>query len=323
MSLIYGPSTELIQLNRKWKRSQDSDGFKIDMRNGKWLRQAELDDEEIKDNAKDVKLFATDTADTLYIQPLKDLDVDNDQIVSLSFALKRAIENIFQVEENEVNVIPMGNEEAPNIMIYESSEGSLGILSQLVRQPRLIKRIFKEAYEILNFDSESLEERSPTKPIATYDDLLSYYNQPYHDQLDRYSIKETLEKLMDCEVEDSHGNKDRETHYQYLLDNYDENSQMEERLIKYLYKNGYALPDKTQRNLKNLYISVDFIYETQSGPVLIFCDGSVHDTDEIKAEDNRKREWLTEKGYDYVIWHYKEPIEDLIKRRKDIFRKIY
>ena len=43
LNIIYGPSTELIQLNRKWKRSKESNGFNIDNRSGKWLKQSDLE----------------------------------------------------------------------------------------------------------------------------------------------------------------------------------------------------------------------------------------------------------------------------------------
>jgi very-short-patch-repair endonuclease len=42
--------------------------------------------------------------------------------------------------------------------------------------------------------------------------------------------------------------------------------------------------------------------------ILIFCDGSVHDEEDQKKEDNHKRGLLKEAGYDIVVWHYSENI---------------
>ena len=56
--------------------------------------------------------------------------------------------------------------------------------------------------------------------------------------------------------------------------------------------------------------------------ILIFCDGSVHDEEDQKKEDNHKRGLLKEAGYDIVVWHYSENIEYLIIRKKEIFRKV-
>ena len=216
----------------------------------------------------------------------------------------------------------MGNLESPNIMLYESAEGSLGILSQLVESPSKMKELFKEAYTILHFDPVTREDTRPDLPKATYDDLLSYYNQRHHDLLDRHAVKATLERLMDCGITPVKGSKDREEQYKYLLENYDKNSATELKLIRYLYKNNYALPDKAQVNVKECYVNADFVYNTANGPVLVFCDGSVHDTENVAMEDDAKRQCLRDHGYDVIEWHYSEPLEELVERRKDVFRKL-
>lgn len=322
LRVIYGPSTELIQLNRKWKRAKESNGFNIDNRSGRWLKQAELEKQEIKENAKEVMLFARNRADSLYLQPMKELGIDTDQIVTLSYALKRAIERLFQTEESEIGVWIMGNKETPNIMIYEASEGSLGILSQLIETPALFRQIFEEAYRVLHFDPETRLDTRPDLPKANYEDILSYFNQKHHDVLDRFSVKEALEKLMDCTVEKSGKHGDRQEQYKYLLENYDRNSSTELPLIKHLYEQGFALPDKAQVNMPEFYISADFVYNSVNGPVLIFCDGGVHDNLELKKQDEHKRQLLRDAGYDVVEWHYSESLDSLIQRRKDVFRKI-
>ena len=322
LNLIYGPSTELIQLNRQWKRSVD-EGFNIDKRSGRWLRLKELEDQKTRENAANVMIFARDSADTLYMQPVKDLGIESSQIISLAYALKLGIEHLFQTEENEIGVWVMGNPEEPNIMLYEAAEGSLGILSQLIENEVKMKELFLAAYRAMHFDPDTKEDTKPELPKATYDDLLSYYNQKYHDVLDRFSIKEALEKLIDSVVErKQQGNNDREAQYQYLLDNYDKNSSTELKLIQYLYKNGYALPDKAQVNMKDHYISADFVYNSNAGPVILFCDGSVHDLSGVKEDDKHKRGLLRDSGYDIIEWHYSTPVEELIKSRKDVFRKI-
>lgn len=321
LNLIFGPSTELIQLNKKWRRSVD-EGFAIDKRNGKWLRQRDLENETVNDNSRNVMLFARDWADTLYIQPVKDLEVDANQVISISYALKRGIEKLFQVEENEIGVWVMGDQEHPNIMIYEASEGSLGILSQLIESPIKMKELFKATYQAIHFDPATKEDLRPDLPKASYEDLLSYYNQTQHDLLDRFAIKLPLERLLECEVEKIRDSKDRKQQYEYLLSAYDTNSATELKLIEHLYSEGLALPDKAQVNLEDYYISVDFVYNSPSGPVLVFCDGSVHDEAHIQAEDAHKRGLLRDAGYDLIEWHHTETLTDLLNRRSDIFYKV-
>jgi hypothetical protein len=48
----------------------------------------------------------------------------------------------------------------------------------------------------------------------------------------------------------------------------------------------------------------------------------VHDRLIQKKEDEHKRQKLRDAGYDVIEWHYMEKPEDLVKRRKDVFRKI-
>lgn len=323
LNLIYDQSTELIQLNKKARRSE-REGFAIDKSNGKWLAQKDLERPEILEQKKDVKIFTRDTADTLYIQPLSNLGLKSEQTISLSFALKRGVEKLFQVEENEIGVRVMGKKDNPNILLYEAAEGSLGILSQLILEPYKLKELFVESYKCMHYDPETrLEtEFGKTLPRASYSDLLSYYNQRQHDILDRHSIKETLEHLMDCDLSLLQKGNNRDEHYHFLLGAYDKSSGTELPLIKYLYNNKLALPDKAQVFLEDFYISVDYVYNTVNGPVLIFCDGAVHDSEQMKKGDKHKRDLLREKGYDVIEWHYLEKVEELVNRRKDIFRKV-
>ncbi|PSL02231.1 DEAD/DEAH box helicase [Cecembia rubra] len=332
MNLIFCPATRLIQVNKKWRSSKGDDaGFIIGKVSGKWLKQAEKDNQDREnDPAMTVHLYTTDTADSLYLQPVKALELDEDGVVSLTYALKRAIEQVFQIEESEVGVWFMGPEESRNILIYESAEGSLGILSQLVKNPDRLRDVFEEAYRLMHFDPLTQEDLSPDKPKASYDDLLSYYNQRYHDKLDRFKIKKALELLMICDVDitasGNSGHSDRFSHYQELLKNYDENSVMEKKLIDYCYNQGLVLPDRTQVNLSKMvgfYVSADFVFlnEDKSIKAVIFCDGSVHDKKEVREDDSHKRGILRANGMDVIEWYYKESIEELVNRRKDIFRK--
>ena len=234
LNIIFCKATQLIQVNKKWRRSKDEDeaGFKIGRTSGKWLRKSELDDvEREKDPSLTVHLITTDTADSLYIQPVETLALTDEGVISLTFALKRAIERVFQIEESEVNVWFMGPEDSRNILIYEAAEGSLGILSQLINDTSRLREVFTEAYKVIQYDPVSKQDTAPDKPRASYDDLLSYYNQRYHEKLDRHSIKGALELLMICDSDNtaalSNGFSSRDKHYQYLLESYDQNSEME------------------------------------------------------------------------------------------------
>lgn len=323
LQVIYDQAARLIQINKRWKISKNKDdGFAIGKKSGRWKRAKELEKPDPEDPVMNVRLYTTDTADILYIQPIKELELDKEGVVSLSFALKRALERKFQIEEGEIGVWIMGKGEEKNILVYEASEGSLGILSQLIASPADLTHLFLEAYTAMHFNPETHTDCRPELPKASYDDLLSYYNQRYHEQLDRFAIKDALERLMDCTIDPQQGGKSLDEQYQYLFDNYDLNSSTEKPFIEYLYKNGIALPDKAQFNVPKCYVSADFVYKTAIGFTLVFCDGSVHDRQSIKEDDLRKRQTCRDAGYDVIEWHYRESLELLIERRKDIFRKI-
>ena len=47
---------------------------------------------------------------------------------SMQYALEKAIEKIYNIEPVEIDARLMGSEEFKNIMLYESDEGSIGVL---------------------------------------------------------------------------------------------------------------------------------------------------------------------------------------------------
>ncbi len=332
LNLTFCQACRLIQVNKKWIRSKEEEnGFVIGKTSGKWLRQVELENpEREKDPAVTVRLYTTDTADSLYLQPVEALELGDEGVISLTWALKRAICRVFQVEESEIEVWFMGPEGERNILIFESAQGSLGILSQMAEDTGRLKEVFREAYRVIHYDPEIKEDTAPNKPKASYDDLLSYYNQRYHDKLDRHSIKAALELLMICEADNTSSASsrfsDRDAHYNWLLNNLDSSSDLERRLINYLYNNRIRMPDDAQVNLSTsagYYVSGDFIYmDGDKIGAIVFCDGSVHDETGVQEDDRHKRQLLRDAGYDVIEWHYTEAPESLVNRRKDIFRKL-
>lgn len=322
LQVIYDQSATLLQINNKWKITKD-DSFPIGTISGRWKSRIEAEQSNPDEPIAGVRIYTTTTSDILYIQPVKELQLKEEGVCTLAYALKRAIEKVCQVEESEIGVWIMGKNESKNILLYESSEGSLGILKDLLNNAAQLQAIFKEAYNLLGFDPETLIDTRPDTPKASYDDLLSYYNQQYHEKLDRFSVKEALEKLMRCNIDNQQGGRTLEEQYNYLLRTYDLNSSTEKPLIEYLYRNGLKLPDKAQMNIQNLYVNADFVYKISDNQfALIFCDGSVHDQYEIKKEDQMKRQNCRDAGYEVVEWHYTEPIEEFVKRNKHIFKVV-
>jgi hypothetical protein len=209
----------------------------------------------------------------------------------------------------------MGDEAAPNIFLYEASEGSLGILSQFIENKDIFKNVISEAIKVCRYDDESYKDE------ASYNDLLSYYNQRYHDVINRFEIKDALEKLNICDVEiiTNVFFNDYEEQYQQLRKGVDPNSDTELPFLDYLYNNGLRLPDSAQKTVDGIYCQPDFFYEPD---VWVFCDGIHHDKPEIKKRDKEQRDAILNRGDQVFVYYYKDNLAEIIQKRPDIFKKV-
>jgi superfamily II DNA/RNA helicase len=320
LHIHYLPTCRIFKLNLKWRASREN-GFTINLNTGFWQSKKQKEEKGEVDEIKDVKLFTSDTANALYIQPIKSLGLGNGSngVITIMFAIKRAIENYFQVESNEIGATIMGEEDAPNILIYESAEGSLGVLSQIMDNPSLYKAIMTEAYKVC-FYKNDVEEQGEVLP-ATYDDLLSYYNQFYHQQIDRNLVRDALRNLRESTVEilTSKSFSSYDEQYQFMQASRDPSSSTEDKFLKFLYEGGLKLPDEAQPKVEAMYVRPDFYYKPN---VFIFCDGTPHDDPEIKNDDIAKRSALKNAGYQVLSWYYKEALDEFIAKRPDIFKNV-
>jgi hypothetical protein len=135
-------------------------------------------------------------------------------MATLQAALKRGITQVFQIEESELVVEPLPDSKCrKSILFYEAAEGGAGVLSRLAQSPDQIAVIARQALEILHFDTSklsvpftvadlvSVEHRTPTGEriceAGCYQCLLSYYNQPDHEHINRRdpAVQELLVQL--------------------------------------------------------------------------------------------------------------------------------
>lgn len=320
LHIHYLPTCRIFKLNLKWRASREY-GFTINLNTGYWQSKKQKEEKSEADEIKDVKLFTSDTANALYIQPIKSLGLGggSNGVITLMFAIKRAIENYFQVESIEIGATIMGDEDAPNILIYEAAEGSLGVLSQIMDNPSLYKAIMTEAYKVCFFKND-VEEEGEVIP-ATYDDLLSYYNQFYHQQIDRNLIRDALSNLKESAVEvianKSFSSYDEQ--YHFMQASRDPNSSTEDKFLKFLFEKGIKLPDEAQPKVDEMFVRPDFFYKPN---VFIFCDGTPHDNPDIKKDDFEKRVALKNAGYQILSWYYKDSLDDFIAKRPDVFKTV-
>ena len=314
LNLRFIPAARLVNVNTRWRKTK-TEGFPMGMTSGNWRAGMPDPDPDAREEYRLVKLWTSNVADALYIEPVQALGLNSDGVVTLQHALKRAVETVFQVEPREIGVNTMGDPECPNILLYEAAEGSLGILSQFVEDVGTFRKVVETAQEICRFDDEKY--LAP----ASYDDLLSYFNQRDHQRIDRHLIQDALEKLKvaDVEIQASPQFKDYEAQYQHMVEHLDPNSSTERTFIDYLYKHGLRLPDAAQKRVPGIYCQPDFYYEPR---VWVFCDGTPHDQPMVREMDDEQRQLIIARGDEVWVWHYKEDLGAKVAERPDIFRKV-
>jgi hypothetical protein len=179
----------------------------------------------------------------------------------------------------------------------------------------VVAKVVAAAIEILRYDDADY-----TAP-ASYDDLLSYYNQRDHEKLDRFLIREALERLQSCQIEIA-GSRSGETYeqqYKRLCATLDPASTLERTFVDFLHDRSLRLPDSAQKQVPQLYCQPDFHYEPDTW---IFIDGTPHDRAQVRDRDTEIRQRMRALGHDVLSYHYRDGLDAFIAARPDIFRKV-
>lgn len=214
LALQYANSAEISRLNRGLKRRRDQTvfGFNIDPRTGYWAKSEEEDaDVDVPpDMARPVRIvpIVRDRKNALLLRFKKPEDFAPSTITTIQHALLRGIEVVYQLEEGEILGEPLpARDNRRAILAYEAAEGGAGVLSRLVDSPEAISEIARTALGLMHFDNIDAAISSGDADLLTekpeeacvrgcYRCLLSYFNQPDHEQIDR-SSKEVAKLLID------------------------------------------------------------------------------------------------------------------------------
>jgi Lhr-like helicase len=196
--LAYAPGATITRLNKGLRRRKDRTqlGFKMDPISGYWAKNA--DEDEDADPTVSPRQWIVpsvqDRKNALLLQPYGG-ELTETAITTVQHALVRGIESVFQLEEGEILVEPMPNRDArTGFLFYEATEGGAGVLTQLVTNPDRLAEVAREALSILHFNVSAglpdspgqLKDTPDTSCVAAcYRCLMSYYNQPDHELLDR------------------------------------------------------------------------------------------------------------------------------------------
>lgn len=313
LRLTYGDAATLWRINLGWRRRKvkESYGFILDTERGYWAanKQAldEDEDDPLSPTSQKVIPFVEDRRNCLLIEPAQPLELE--VMASLQPALKSAIQVLYQLEDNELaaEALPDANNRRL-ILLYESAEGGAGVLRQLLDNPQAVAALAHEALRLCHFDPASGADlrRAPRDAedceAACYNCLMSYYNQPDHELLDRQLIREMLLQLAGSTTSASPVALARSEHLANLKAL--SQSDLEREWLDFLEEHNLHLPDEAQKRIEACHTQPDFIYSSDS--VAVFVDGPIHEQPDIAAEDAQINTCLADLGYTVLRFSYKD-----------------
>ena len=278
-TLTYAPAASVWRVNLGWKHrvNQKTKGFVINPITGYWRNEgpdadeSESEEDKVQKKAASQTIvpFVTDTRNILLFEP-KIEGVQSEELLTtmatLEAAIKRSIEQTYQIESSEIFVEPIPNSGDRRILlIYEAGEGGSGVLRDIVKNPEAIGKIARQALELMHYDVEQVDEINADE-LEQYDTktdcvngcygcLLSYYNQPEHALINRrdpYALRflAALTRARRAEsviVESKSKNEDEELNTM-------------DRFAKWATENGYLVPDQCPKVFKRLNLSFDGAY---------------------------------------------------------------
>ena len=225
--LTYAPAARLWRINRGWRRRKDKEqlGFYINPITGTWSKQdepggddADGTDEGLLDKVPNQRIvpFVEDHRNLLILAPVHTLSME--AMATLQAALKRGIEMTFQIEESELVAEPLPKaDERRALMFYEAAEGGAGVLTRIASDPASLAQVASNALKLLHHNApqgswnlDDLPRLEKTNALGNriceagcYQCLLSYFNQPDHENINRRNIDalKVLVALANAEVQ--------------------------------------------------------------------------------------------------------------------------
>jgi len=212
--LTYAPAARIWRINRGWRRRKDKKqlGFYINPVSGVWSKQDSPNEASAEDKPEEALLdkvpnqrivpFVEDHRNILILTPGRELSAAT--MATLLAALRRGIEQTFQIEEAELIAEPLPNQDDRRaLLFYEAAEGGAGVLSRLATERRSLAEAAATALRLMHFRTtedgvwrfDGLADQEEKRIVdgqalriceaGCYQCLLSYFNQPDHDLINR------------------------------------------------------------------------------------------------------------------------------------------
>jgi ATP-dependent helicase YprA (DUF1998 family) len=330
LKLTYGDAATLWRINLGWRHSDPNSpkGFMLDTERGYWQKnERELDadpDDPRSPMQQRVIPYVEDRRNCLLIEPL--LPLDKETVASLQPALKTAVQQLYQLEDNELAAEPLPDLDERNlILLYESAEGGAGILRQLLDDTAAIARVASTALTLCHFDRQGQDLRRAERAAgsqgegceaACYDCLMSYTNQMDHALLDRHLVRDILLQLADSTIKVSPTAVSAATHLDELKRRC--SSDLEREWLDFLEQHNLRLPDEAQKLIEACQTRPDFWYA--GSYTAVYVDGPVHDHDDIQAKDAQITQCLEMNlGVTVLRFHYLDDWLSLAQQHPDVF----
>jgi very-short-patch-repair endonuclease len=274
------------RINLGWRRRKEKSiyGFNIDAGTGFWSKdeQAPIEQNDAAEkeerHIQRIAPYVEDRRNVLILRPSEHLE--ENVITTLQVALKRGIEEEFQIEEAELMAEPLPHREKRNgILFYEAAEGGAGVLTRLVTGKDSIARVADQALRICHYETnnawETEQDTQNDCEAGCYRCLLSYYNQPDHELIDRRNpeVLEILRELTRATIISSTGGRSHSAQSEQL--HRLSGSSLEKAWLSYVEKNGHRLPDEAQLTLEQFETRPDYLYRQHQA--VVYVDGPHHE----------------------------------------------
>lgn len=292
------PRAELWRINHGWRHGGGRQGFALHRGTGRWVAR---DGDEAAAVLRGLKPLVTDRRNLLFVRPFGTGN-DDATLKTLAYALRRAAQLVFQIEEQELAAELIGERAYRRILFWEAAEGGIGVAERMLVDAGAACDLARVSLSILHHDPETgidLGQEAKGCAAACYACLLSYSNQIDHRHLDRRRITSLLRDLAVSTLVPEAGSRGYEEQYRWLCERVDPASGLERAFLDELYRRRLRLPDLAQHApADDVAVQADFYYRQGTAPnACVFIDGSPHDLAASQERDEAKRTALRARGF--------------------------
>jgi hypothetical protein len=294
-ALTYSPAAQIWRINRGWRRRKDKEqlGFYINPITGQWSKKDEpgaTDDGSGADDLLDkvpnqqIVPFVEDHRNILILAPTVPLNLE--AMATLQAALKRGIEMTFQIEESELVAEPLPKQnERQALLFYEAAEGGAGVLTRLATEPQAMAQVAAAALRVMHYrdpagrwsvdDLPALEQKTADGhsicEAGCYQCLLSYFNQPDHDHINRRNSQaiELLIALANAQVASASAVTQQDSPSVSATAAQDPGDELFENWRKALLVGGFQPPDQYQAPALGGALTVAGLYKSTRTAVVL------------------------------------------------------